>query len=549
MKRLLPLVGLAALLLALPAGSADAANENWTEILKSFNDAFKPKNALSDRQQAVAALSKSADGRAVKVLLKAAGTQAKHAERVRKEWQAEETAWREKTDRLEKRVEERINKARERGEGNVSVNEEEADWLGAQGREGKMYAEKRRIEQIFKNVVEEDKLVEYIYKSISRVLNDLPEGDERERAARDASSAAASASKSDRPLFVTMLAYVKGDAATNALINLAKDTSPEIVILALEALGRQNSPRGRDVLIERLEDPRWQIRAAAIQGLSFFQDAVVVDALVARCKKEEGVLQRHFFTGLARIVQEQVPGTIEAWESWWQANRDVMVEKWSRLPQGEPVTGDPPDIPVDTSLGSTSFYGITTSSKHIIFVVDISGSMGEQGGKNEQGLERIAVARKELQNAVKSLSAADEDERGAASFNIVLFSTGVTVYRPGKMVVATLKQKERALDWIEQNVVATNQTNIFDAIEQAFNVISATSDAKNLDKGADTLFVMTDGFPNRGRFQDPELILREVKEMNRIRKITIHTIGVGDGHNAPLLRQMAAQNNGQYIAR
>ena len=36
-------------------------------------------------------------------------------------------------------------------------------------------------------------------------------------------------------------------------------------------------------------------------------------------------------------------------------------------------------------------------------------------------------------------------------------------------------------------------TNIFDAIEQAFNIISDTKESKNLDKGADTIFLMTDG--------------------------------------------------------
>ena len=75
------------------------------------------------------------------------------------------------------------------------------------------------------------------------------------------------------------------------------------------------------------------------------------------------------------------------------------------------------------------------------------------------------------------------------------------------------------------------------------------SDSKNFSKGADTIFLMTDGSPNMGKFADPELILHEVKELNRTRKITIHTIGVGEGHNAPFLRSLAAQNNGQYLAR
>ena len=274
-----------------------------------------------------------------------------------------------------------------------------------------------------------------------------------------------------------------------------------------------------------------------------------MDALIAAAKKEEGVLRRKYFSAMARIVQEQVPGTVEAWESFWNENKPDYLDRWKRLPVGEPIEGDPPDIPIDTTLGSTSFYGIRTNSKHIIFVVDISGSMGEQGGTNEAGDERIDVARKELTGAIKSLTVKDEDERGAATFNVVLFSTGVEVYKSGKMVKATMKNKEKATEWVEEKVKATAQTNIYDAIEQAFNIISDTKGTKNLEKGADTIFLITDGGPTRGKFIDTELILIEVKRMNEIRKITLHTIGVGQGHNAPFLRQLAAQNDGQYLSR
>ena len=475
-------------------------------------------------------------------------TQEKFAGKLRKEWEAEEEAWTEKTERLEKGVEERRKRAMERGEDTISVNPEEAEWLGANGREGRMHAEKRRIQQLFKNVLEEEGLVDYMFRQVANVLNDL-EGDELRKATTTAAGEANKAKKERKLRFIQMFAYVKGDKAVETLSKFAKDTNHEVVIHALEALGRQNQDSGIPILVAALDDSRWQVRAAAIEGLSFYHDATVVDALIEQAKKEEGVLQRHFFTALARIVQEQVPGTVEAWESWWKANKEDMIAKWENLPRNEPVIGDPPDIPVDTSLGSTSFYGIQTNSKHIIFVIDVSGSMGEGGGTNEQGLMRIDVARKELKNAINSLSATDEDERGDASFNIVVYATTVEVYKPGKMVRATMKNKEKAMEWIDEKVQATTFTNIFDAVEQAFNVISATSDSKNLKKGADTMFLMTDGFPNRGKFHDPELILHEVNEMNGVRKITIHTIGVGEGHNRPFLQQMAAQNNGQYISR
>jgi hypothetical protein len=60
---------------------------------------------------------------------------------------------------------------------------------------------------------------------------------------------------------------------------------------------------------------------------------------------------------------------------------------------------------------------------------------------------------------------------------------------------------------------------------------------------------MTDGQPNRGKVTDPTLIRQEIAKMNRDRKITIHTIGVGEGHDAAFLKGLAAENAGTYLAR
>jgi HEAT repeat protein len=554
MKRYL-LSGLSILIVGAFLGplSLGAEDPDYPGLLKGFQEGFKAKATVKERRQAVSSLAKAKDGRAVDVLLDTIGKQDKYAAKLRKEWQAEENAWQEKTTRLEKGVTERMNRARERGEDSVSVNEEEAEWLGASGREGKMVREKERIGGLYRGVLEEEGLSEFVYRSIAKVLNALEPADYDKAAAKAVNEA--KASTGDRRIaFVKMFGYVKGEKATALLEFVTKDTSTEVIQVALESLGRQNSPRGIDILVARLEDPRWQVRASAITGLSYFKCPRAVDALIARAKKEEGVLVRNYFTALARIVQESVPGTVEAWESWWTQNKEELTQKWSSEPQGEPVIGEPPDIPVDTSLGSTSFYGITTNSKHIIFVVDVSGSMGENGGKNEQGKMRIDVARDELKKAVNSLSAENGDERGEANFNMVIFSTTVEVWKPGKMVDATKGAKEDAMKWIDEKIQPTNMTNIYDAMEQAFNIISATKESKNLTKGADTIYLMSDGAPNRGKFTDTTLILSEIKKLNATRKITIHTIAVGagggqGGADLPFMQAMASQNNGQCIAR
>lgn len=550
---LFPLVALALLALVLPATPAGAENPDYRDKVKEFKSAFKTKNPLKTRRGAVKALSKSQDGRAVKDLLKVVKTQAKQAKKLRKEWVMEEEAWQEKTLRLEKQVAKKFETA---SGGRISVTDEEDDWLGLTDKwkqpgagRPKSITEKNRIEGLYKRVLEEEGLVAYIFKSVATLINSL-EGEEQDKALKDAASAAKRAKDTQVGHFIHLLAYVVGEPATDALIAFSKDTSPAIAIPALEAMGRQNSEKGLDVLVQRLEDPRWQLRAAAIKGLSYFKDPRAMDALIAAAKKEEGVVQRKYFAALARIVQENVPGTVEAWDSFWTENREDYIKRWAKWPKGQPVEGDPPDIPIDTSLGSTSFYGIRTNSKHIIFVVDISGSMGsEMAGKNEADEAPIDVARKELKGAIKSLSATDEDERGAASFNIVIYSKTFTVYKPGKMIKATMSAKEKAFDWIDENIKASGATNIYDSVEAAFNIISDRKESKSFKKGADTIFLMTDGRPNRGKFTQTDLILIEIKRLNKARKLTIHTVGVGPGADPVFLSRLAAQNDGQYLAR
>lgn len=557
------LMAVAAALLAV-AGlgrPATAENAEWPRLAKEFADQFKAKPGVSldQKRKAVNSLAKSNDMRAIDLLAGVLDDQEKYAGKMRKEWEEGEAAWKEKTDRLQKSVDAKSKAARERGEDQISVSPEEAEWLGANNQPGKMEEAKRQLGTKYRGVLAEEGLAVGIVRAMARVVNTL-EGDELDKATAKVVGGATAAKDTRKSIYLQGLGYAKGERITAFLETMTKDTSVDLVQAALEALGRQNSERGADILIAKLDDARWQVRASAITGLSFYRNGAVVgkvmDAMLERAKKEDGVLQRNFFVAMAKIVQEAVPATIEAWESWWKSNRDEMIKKLgAREGNGLPVEEDPPDMIVETNQGSSSFYGITTNSKHIIFVVDVSGSMrvdSKDPSKENPGPEdktRIQVAREELKKALQTLSAADGDDRGEATFNIVVFSSGVEVYKEGKMIDATKKNKEDAIKWIDEKVIAEGMTNIFDAMEQAFNIISATSDAKNLKKGADTIFLMSDGAPNRGKFFEPDLIVAEVKKLNAKRKMTIHTIGVGDGHDPRLLRELAATNGGQYLAR
>jgi hypothetical protein len=537
-------------------GAVRGENAQWAGLATAFGEQFKVKTGVSlkQKQSAVNALAKSNDGRAVDLLISVVDDQERYAAKLLQEWADGEAEFQKESAAMD----ERIQKAQREGWANGSDHPEYPhdvkEWMGR-----RMMAWKEKLKVRFEIAGEEQGLAANILRAVSRVLNSL-DGEELQRATTRAATAATAAKKPRRLLFVKAFGYAKGEGVTAFLETVARDTDSDLVQTALEAIGRQNSVRGPDILIPRLDDARWQVRAAAITGLSFTRNAAsvgkVMDALLERGKKEEGVLQRNFFVGMARIIQESIPATIEAWESWWKANREEFLGKLADRPEALlPIEDDPEDPLVETNQGSSSFYGITTNSKHIIYVVDVSGSM--RADVTKAGVERaepgekarIEVAREELKNALRGLTSREGDERGGASFNIVVFATDVEVYKPGKMIEATKAAKEAAFKWIDERVVPTYATNIYDALEQAFNIISATTDTRNLKSGADTIFLMTDGEPNRGKFFDKDLIVSEVKRLNATRKITLHTIGVGEGHSADFLRKLAAANGGQYIGR
>lgn len=545
-SRFLLAAGAAAVLLAAGLRGAEAANDDWKSLHKQFRDTWeigdlerpgRRETSRGKKLEAVCLLGRSHDGRAVPVLLAAHRSQLKFIEKLRTAWEKRKRAH----DKLAPSMERALRAKVPRPDGQIQVTPAEREWID----------EKERIEKLYVEITDEEGIAETTRAAMGQVLNET-EGKEHGIALKHVLKGAGRGQSPDEREFIRLLGYVKGEDATAALRRYAQDLQPLVAQAALEALGRQNDPSSVDLLIGRLEDPRWQVRVSALLGLSFFREERVVDVLLERADRESGVLRGHFLRALARIVgieEGGLPPTVEAWRKWWRENRERVLDAWCSEDRIGPVEENLPPVRLGADEGGhTYFYGIRTDSKHIIFVIDVSGSMGEHGGRNERGLMRIDVVKRELKNAIRSLSASESDERGASTFNIVVYAADVRVYKKGKMIVATKGNKEKAFKWID-DLEAIGATNIFDAIEQAFLIVDTRRVSKQLAKGADTIFLMTDGKPNRGKIVDPDVIRQEVTKMNRERRITLHAVGVGPDHNAVFLEALALENGGQYLAR
>lgn len=377
-------------------------------------------------------------------------------------------------------------------------------------------------------------------------------------------------------------------AAIDGLIATLKDKEPRVVAACIDALAAAQAAKAADAIALALEHKTWQVRAAAVVALRTLGTTAHLGALIARLGKEDGRLEEDLNATLVRLAGVNHRGNAAVWKAWYEANKGELA---NRAPVSE---ADAQKLLRETDEGgstSITFYGIKTKSKRIAFVIDRSDSMktpaGEQPKEEDKpeekpgagvtltgqdkpetppvegqpkpipgqptppeqmhkalagitGNRKIDVAKRELIKAVAGLDA-------KTMFTIIWYNEGVQPWKTS-LVLATNEGKDLAIAEIAK-LDHQGATNIFDAVEQAFALSGFGKRDDNYASGVDTIFLLSDGAPNKGRFTAPEDILREVGKMNAERKLTIHTIGIGPEHNEDLMRRLAEDNGGEYVAR
>ena len=171
--------------------------------------------------------------------------------------------------------------------------------------------------------------------------------------------------------------------------------------------------------------------------------------------------------------------------------------------------------------------GIEITSKRIAFLLDVSNSMLAKARGAEArklGLSKLDVMKAELAKVVEKLPL-------GAGINIMIFDRTIRVWEKS-LKILTRSVRKKALAYAK-GLTTGGGTNIFDTVERALK-----------DPLVDTIYLLTDGLPTRGRIKAPAAILKEIDILNRARGVTIHTIAFGA--ESDLLRQLAERNGGQY---
>jgi hypothetical protein len=333
------------------------------------------------------------------------------------------------------------------------------------------------------------------------------------------------------------------------------------------------------------ENRTWEVKWLALKGLEKGADEKAIEPLIenlAKCKADEGRLKDQYIRVLRKLLESDLDtDDVNTWKS-------ALIAKKAGTEMA----------PGATVVEPTSFYGLKTRSTRLVFLLDRTGSMeapGSEperppfklpteatGGDKEPPQERAArdectrilkkwqalTAKTRIDVAKKEIILTIYQLRPAVHFNVIWYESTPTPWKQ-ELVPATWINKLDAIQTADK-ITASGGTNIWDAVEMAYKMLELVQPKQAvspvvLDRkasyatatnGVDTFFLMTDGKPNQGRIATPDDILSELKKVNRLRRVTIHTICVGDippGGATPdspdpvFLKKIAEQNNGDFV--
>jgi HEAT repeat protein len=339
---------------------------------------------------------------------------------------------------------------------------------------------------------------------------------------------------------LSALADLGDESAFPHMATFLKVPDARVREVAARALGALASPRAVPHLVAALADGATLVVESAARSLGLLGSPAAVDPLIDRLalalkpatpagKAPPGPDGQASDLRLADTIEkalERLTGMAlgddpDLWRAWWKENRDKPPADTSR-----------PNAP--TTVSGPRYYGFGVRSSRVLFVLDVSGSMGWN--------ERLETARKELVQVLEHLPQ-------RTRFGIVTYSDVADAWTE-KLVYATPENVRKAVRHVER-LEPLRATNTYDALRLAFK-----------DEDVDTVFFLSDGSPTVGALTDPDAILADVREMNRFRRVRINTIALIKGDPPPraeaeenrpamvsFMKRLAEQNDGKYVEK
>lgn len=234
-----------------------------------------------------------------------------------------------------------------------------------------------------------------------------------------------------------------------------------------------------------------------------------IELMIELLPRTDGLARNDLVEALTDATGQKLGADARLWRKWWNARSDGARPLEVESSQSQQVVAA--DVP--------QYYGIPMHAGRIVFVLDTSGSMAGA---------RIEAAKRELIKAIEALPRAVE-------FDVVTYNSRVERWQP-KLVRADEEMKALLTKSIESETGSGN-TSSYKALQEAFE----------LDPEA--IYFLSDGAPTDAT---PAKILSEITKLNRERRISLHTIGIGTGFGAPIfgefMQALSGANLGEFRA-
>ena len=174
----------------------------------------------------------------------------------------------------------------------------------------------------------------------------------------------------------------------------------------------------------------------------------------------------------------------------------------------------------------TAPENLTPIPKHVVFVLDTSGSMRHR----------------KMHQTIAAMVTILGDMRPEDSLTIVSFATEVRVWEGGSVVAASEDNIARAVRYVE-TLEARGETNINGALLRALDILQEVRDSGARREVQPMVFFLTDGHPTVGE-TDTLAILDNIKTANSNIGAPIFSLAFGRRTDFQMLRLLSVQNHG-----
>lgn len=360
-----------------------------------------------------------------------------------------------------------------------------------------------------------------------------------------------------RAPFISALGKMKTPEAAAQLVALrGKARAIEDKVALAEAMEANGDGSLVETWLAELKVPIHLVQIPAIRALARKMAAKGVPGLIALVGSDHPEVDWWAQQALIGMTGEDFGSDAKDWQRWWTANQTQPLK-------GKGLGSEAVKKSGSVEVKTPTYYGIKFQSKRVIFIIDISGSMGAPVKEDlkkppQESLDKVPAAmrydwskirdRLDLATAHLVYTIAHLDQR--TWFNVFYYAAGNRAWQP-KLVQATTANKVAAIEHVKK-LRAGGGTNIYEALEQAFNIPPQGTVEGRVKEGVDTIFLMTDGEPTSGKLTTAshkdyrERFVQAVQQWNVGRKVKVYTVGVGDEADSKLLNMIAQATGGTY---